>query len=420
MRHELGHDMVAKGEVAVSKVIERLKKLVGEENVEAVAEFYAKAYAGTGLTVDEVWEEVICDSLGDMNIFSGDEAISKFIAPMLKDIKQATYDTKSKANQTRGSPEGKASREFSTKGKVAKYLSDSKVGKDNREYLYHKLINIYSGISDGYADGIAISNGKTVFIVDSGRDNGKLDFGVRRIKTIDDAQLREDFIRSTNNDTVSDGNVSDELLEKLGDEVGSDFGRDMRRESGSELSADTGESPNKQSGVSGENADQRGLTKGKASRELDSLGNELSNEQQDYFKDTKVRDENGNLLVVYHGSPRGRTTVFDRNKTSKINDMGQGHYFSSNAENASTYMGETKGRKLYEVYLNITKPFVVSDDVKISLEEAKSLLKLSEDKYAANDVYYYLAREHLRIIRSNLRLTFSIIFKFTIDKLMFV
>ena len=122
MRHELGHDMVAKGEVAVSKVIERLKKLVGEENVEAVAEFYAKAYAGTGLTVDEVWEEVICDSLGDMNIFSGDEAISKFIAPMLKDIKQATQETKGESNKTRGAPEGKASREIRNSS-GSKYLT---------------------------------------------------------------------------------------------------------------------------------------------------------------------------------------------------------------------------------------------------------------------------------------------------------
>ena len=33
----------------------------------------------------------------------------------------------------------------------------------------------------------------------------------------------------------------------------------------------------------------------------DSNGNELSPEQQAYFKDSKIRDENGNLLTVYHG-----------------------------------------------------------------------------------------------------------------------
>lgn len=34
----------------------------------------------------------------------------------------------------------------------------------------------------------------------------------------------------------------------------------------------------------------------------DSEGNKLSDQQQEYFKNSKVRDEDGNLLVVYHGT----------------------------------------------------------------------------------------------------------------------
>ncbi len=34
----------------------------------------------------------------------------------------------------------------------------------------------------------------------------------------------------------------------------------------------------------------------------DSQGNTLSKEQQEFFKDSKVRDKEGNLLVVYHGN----------------------------------------------------------------------------------------------------------------------
>jgi hypothetical protein len=45
---------------------------------------------------------------------------------------------------------------------------------------------------------------------------------------------------------------------------------------------------------------QKSKKVGKTSRELDSLGNELTKEQAEFFKDSKVRDENGNLLVVYH------------------------------------------------------------------------------------------------------------------------
>ena len=104
MRHELGHDMVAKGEVSIKKVRERLTELVGEENVEAVLEQYVAAYESTPLTDEEIWEEIVCDSLGDMNIFAGDKVISEFMAPMLKDIKQATQETKGEANKTRGAP----------------------------------------------------------------------------------------------------------------------------------------------------------------------------------------------------------------------------------------------------------------------------------------------------------------------------
>ena len=88
-----------------------------------------------------------------------------------------------------------------------------------------------------------------------------MDFGVFREKTISDAKFREDFIRSTSNDAArSKGDISDELLERLGYGRCGDFGLDMRRESGSELQVDTGKSQNQQSGVSGEDADKRGVT----------------------------------------------------------------------------------------------------------------------------------------------------------------
>ena len=117
MRHELGHDMVAKGEVSIKKVIERLTELVGEENVDAVLEHYAEAYSKTSLNEAEIWEEIVCDSLGDMNIFAGDKVISEFMAPVLKDIKQVVSETKGEANKTRGAPEGKASRDIAGKRK---------------------------------------------------------------------------------------------------------------------------------------------------------------------------------------------------------------------------------------------------------------------------------------------------------------
>lgn len=299
------------------------------------------------MSAEAIWEECICDSLGDMNIFSSRKDVGDFMALIMPRIKAAANESKS-PTQTRGSPEAKASREYYKKTKLrnkVKYLSENKIGKPNMDYIYHQLLKLYSGISDGIADGIAIEKGNKVYSVDSGRENGRISFGVRQVITISNEKLRAEYIRSRNNDTISNGNVSNELSSRIRNGLGFDWGRNLRRESGSELQADTGKSENQQSGVLAENADNRGLN-GKSSRELDSLGNELSKEQKEYFKDSKVRDDNGNLLVVYHGTRKADFTVFKRNV----------NFFTDSSEMADSY--SPNGEK-FSGYLNITKPYVI-------------------------------------------------------------
>lgn len=75
------------------------------------------------------------------------------------------------------------------------------------------------------------------------------------------------------------------------------------------------------------------LNKGKSFSLKDSEGNTLTEAQQEYFKDSKVRDENGNLLVVYHGTYED-FTVFDISKTASANAFGKGHYFTSKKTDA--------------------------------------------------------------------------------------
>lgn len=74
----------------------------------------------------------------------------------------------------------------------------------------------------------------------------------------------------------------------------------------------------------------------------DSDGSPLSAKQADYFKNSKVRDGNGNLLVVYHGTNAGYM-------------WGAGFYFTYSQELASDY-GNTNS-----YYLNIKKPFNILD-----------------------------------------------------------
>lgn len=68
----------------------------------------------------------------------------------------------------------------------------------------------------------------------------------------------------------------------------------------------------------------------------DNYGNELTTEQKDFFKDSKVTDEDGNLIEVYHGTPNGEFTVFDRSYGNPENDMGIGFYFTNDEGDVDT------------------------------------------------------------------------------------
>lgn len=112
--------------------------------------------------------------------------------------------------------------------------------------------------------------------------------------------------------------------------------------------------------------------------ENDSDGAALSQEQREYFKNSKVIDENGRLRVTYHGSPNSFYT-FDRSRIGKGNDQfGAGFYFATNEEASRHY-----GDNIYKTYLNITKPIVIDRttdggdlfDVKITQKQAYEILK---------------------------------------------
>lgn len=89
----------------------------------------------------------------------------------------------------------------------------------------------------------------------------------------------------------------------------------------------------------------------------DSNGRKLSEGQQEYFKDSKARDENGDLLVMYHGTSRSGFNVFDT-YGSNFGLFGQGSYFTDNRSVAESYQEKGKGKNpgVYEVYLNIKEP----------------------------------------------------------------
>ena len=93
----------------------------------------------------------------------------------------------------------------------------------------------------------------------------------------------------------------------------------------------------------------------------DSDGNALTEAQQRYFADSQVRDEDGNLIPVYHRTD-GDFTVFQRGKLggatlSNAADAGLaatslvGHWFSDHD------LGDLIGKNVVKSYLNIQNPY---------------------------------------------------------------
>lgn len=113
----------------------------------------------------------------------------------------------------------------------------------------------------------------------------------------------------------------------------------------------------------------------------DSKGHALSDQQQEYFKNSKAKDKNGNLKVLYHGTPNNFTSFnydFIGNNGTAI---GKGFYLTDSKDIASGYTGENGN--IMKVYANITKP--------MSLEEkniTKSELKKFIKEISSNDEYY--------------------------------
>lgn len=87
----------------------------------------------------------------------------------------------------------------------------------------------------------------------------------------------------------------------------------------------------------------------KFSLDIDSDGNKLTQQQAEYFKKSKVRDEDGNLLKVYHGTTEN-FTVFDKTKGRSNMDI-QGMFFSPWEIDAKGY-----GSNVNAYYINITNP----------------------------------------------------------------
>lgn len=125
----------------------------------------------------------------------------------------------------------------------------------------------------------------------------------------------------------------------------------------------------------------------------DNQGHTLSKEQQEYFKDSKVRDEEGNLKVMYHGTEAmaglpedAWFTVFDTKRAgSNGSFFGTGFYFTDSKEHAQDY-AHSKG-KVYETYLNIKNPYIPYQNLEDSISRTFKedlIIRLNINKEASS------------------------------------
>ena len=113
----------------------------------------------------------------------------------------------------------------------------------------------------------------------------------------------------------------------------------------------------------------------------------LSKEQELFFKDSKIRNDKDELIVVYHGSGTNIKS-FDNRFTGQGNDQyGSGFYFTTDIDTAESYtthrinkniekLGGEDNPTIIKAYLNIKNPLLTNGKIETNL----SNIKIPNDK----------------------------------------
>ena len=126
----------------------------------------------------------------------------------------------------------------------------------------------------------------------------------------------------------------------------------------------------------------------------DTQGRKLKPNVQKWTENSKVRDENGNLKVLYHGTATGKFTVFDKSKASVEGDWGTGFYFTDSEYDVDTNY-EDGGPDFNNKIVRLAEQIEQEED--ISYEEAKE--KAEEQLYKGGHKFeVYLNIENPAIV----------------------
>ena len=251
------------------------------------------------------------------------------------------------------------------KGRKAQYIPYSKVGPDVVRFIRFELSKLYAN-NDGVATEIAIEKGNVVYIVDSGREKGKLSFGIRKKITISDDRVRFEYVRRMNYDAISKGHVSDELSSEFEGRYANDRRSDRRQESGTELQTDSRKSSNNEKGILGDDGlrgiNDRSSKTGKDTLEM-SRG-EIEKLRANYMSD-KVFNE-GKVAEALNSIP-----MFKKIPSKICAEMLNRIWTGFNEHRAYDRYIEVTTERLYATIMQETDFELYELDVKESKDAAK-------------------------------------------------
>ena len=317
---------------------------------------HASVYAG----IDE-YERARKEYKGDSSNVLGESAKNGRISG----VYQGQSESERIGNTEKG--DGNKRVKYSLKDrKVASYINKN-LDTPTLSYIRTELSKVYGETDNAIADGIAIERDNTIYIVDSGSEEGRIDFGVRRKITISDRAKRLKYIKNINKESYENGYGSREVFERLGLELDNDSGSDVGRELRQDNGITNGESQNNESRISGKNGNngrinfslkdaKDGLNFTKPVL-YDSYGNPLSQQQKEYFANSKIRSAKGNLISVWHGTDNQFYT-FDkalRGSHTGTPDAKLGFFFTDSYEVSQDYTLSAREYNQFNLMMKIAE-----------------------------------------------------------------
>lgn len=105
-RHEGCHELIRRGVIDVKNTLRAVADKYDESFVKRMASLYNAAYAGMGLTEAEIETEMVCDAIGQMNIFRVYGEIAQNGIDLADKVLPAIREEAAKGGGTRAGPEG--------------------------------------------------------------------------------------------------------------------------------------------------------------------------------------------------------------------------------------------------------------------------------------------------------------------------